>query len=218
MKSAALARPLFRGILRAMRVSFVTTNPVKIESVVRVLNGRGIEVEVADLDIPEIQAETASEVAAAKAMEAFRLLNGPVLVNDFAFHIDALNGWPGVYVKHESERLGIGMFLQMLQMPGGGRYSCASRMANALGYMDGRLKTPKVFAREIRGVLSPDAYEALPKKKGAWVHTIFVPDGETIPVGAMPPHRMDEWRKQGHVEGFYHELADWLIARGAPTD
>jgi non-canonical purine NTP pyrophosphatase (RdgB/HAM1 family) len=201
-----------------MRVFFVTTNPVKIDSVVRVLNGRGIEVEVKDLDIPEIQAETASEVAAAKALEAFRLLQAPVLVNDFSFHIDALNGWPGVYVKHESERLGLGMFLQMLRTPDGGRHSYQSRMTNALGYMDGRLKAPKVFAREIRGVLSPDAYEALAVKRGAWVHTIFVPDGETVPVGAMSKRRLEEWRRTGKVEGYYHEFADWLIARKAPTD
>ncbi|HTK60373.1 MAG TPA: hypothetical protein VL283_04205, partial [Candidatus Baltobacteraceae bacterium] len=108
--------------------------------------------------------------------------------------------------------------LRMLKLPGGGHESHRSRMANALGYMDGRLKAPKVFAREILGVLSPDAYEALPKKKGAWVHTIFVPDGETVPVGQMTPHRLEEWRQRGEVEGYYRELADWLLARETPTD
>ena len=201
-----------------MRVSFVTTNPVKIDSVVRVLEGRGIEVEVEDLDIPEIQAETASEVAAAKALEAFRRLRKPVLVNDFAFHLDALNGWPGAYVKTESERLGIGMFLQMLRRPEGGHLSHRGRLANALGYMDAALAEPKVFAREIPGVLSPEAYAALSEKKGAWVHTIFVPDGEIVPVGAMPKHRFDAWRRQGVVEGYYHELADWLLSREVPAD
>ena len=207
------------GILPAMRVSFVTTNPVKIASVLRVLNACGIEVEVKGLDIPEIQAETVSEVAAAKAVEAYRLLKEPVLVNDFAFHIDALNGWPGVYVKHESERLGIGMFLQMLKPSDGGHMSHASRMANALAYMDAGLAEPKVFTREIRGVLSPDAYEALPKKQGAWVDKIFIPEGETVPVGAMPPHRFEEWRQRDQVETFYRDLAAWLLARSpAPTD
>ena len=201
-----------------MRVFFVTTNPVKIDSVVRVLNARGIEVEVKDLDIPEIQAETASEVAAAKALEAFRLLQAPVLVNDFAFHLDALGGWPGAYVKTESERLGLGMFLWMLKRPGGGHLSHEGRLANALGYMDARLAEPKVFDRSIRGVLDPIAYEALPEKKGAWVDMIFVPDGETAPIGRMTPHRKDEWRRQSAVEGYYHELADWLLARSAPTD
>ncbi|HJV32963.1 MAG TPA: non-canonical purine NTP pyrophosphatase [Patescibacteria group bacterium] len=201
-----------------MRVFFVTTNPVKIDSVVRVLNARGIGVEVKDLDIPEIQAETASEVAAAKALEAFRIVQAPVLVNDFAFHIDALNGWPGAYVKTESERLGLGMFLQMLRKPEGGHLSHRGRLANALGYMDARLDAPKVFAREVPGTLSPAHYEALPEKKGQWVHKIFVPDGETMPVGQMPPHRFDAWRKRGEVEGYYHELADWLLARDVPAD
>jgi len=207
------------GILPAMRVSFVTTNQVKIASVLRVLNANGIEVEIKAIDIPEIQAETVSEVAAAKALEAYRLLQAPVLVNDFAFHIDALNGWPGVYVKHESERLGIGMFLQMLKPHGGGHLSHISRMANALAFMDAGLKEPKVFTREIRGVLSPDAYEALPKKQGAWVDKIFIPDGEAIPVGSMTPHRFEEWRKKDQIETFYRDLAAWLLGRSAvPTD
>lgn len=200
-----------------MRVSFVTTNPVKIDSILRVLKGRGIDVEVEDQDIPEIQAETASEVAAAKALEAFRRLRKPVLVNDFAFHIDALGGWPGAYVKTETERLGLGMFLWMLKRPDG-HLSHASRLANALGYMDASLEAPKVFAREVRGVLSPPHYDTLPDKKGAWVHTIFVPDGETEPVGRMSRARFEEWRRQGAVEGYYHEFADWLLARSTPTD
>jgi non-canonical purine NTP pyrophosphatase (RdgB/HAM1 family) len=199
-----------------MRVFFVTTNPVKVESVVRVLNARGIKVEVTGLDIPEIQAKTASEVAAAKALEAFRRLQEPVLVNDFAFHIDALNGWPGAFVKIETERLGLGMFLQMLRPPRGGHESHECRMSNALAYMDGRLEAPQVFTREIRGLLSPEAYQCLPKKEDAWVDKIFVPDGELIPIGAMSPHRFDEWRKRPEVEGYYRELADWLLAR-TPT-
>src|SRR5689334_1309050 len=111
-----------------MRVSFVTTNPVKIDSVVRVLESCGIGVDVVDFDVPEIQAETASEVAAAKALEAFRRQDRPVLVNDFAFHMDALNGWPGAYIKLESERLGLGMFLQMLKPHGGGHLSHRGRV------------------------------------------------------------------------------------------
>ena len=200
-----------------MRVSFVTTNPVKIDSVVRVLEGRGIGVDVVDLDIPEIQAETADEVAAAKALEAFRRLQEPVLVNDFAFHLDALGGWPGAYIKTESERLGLGMFLWMLKRPDG-HLSHEGRLANALGYMDASLEVPKIFSRSVRGVLSPPHYEALAEKKGAWVHKIFVPDGEVDPVGGMPQYRFDEWRRRPEVEGYYHELADWLLARRSPAD
>jgi len=198
-----------------MRLFFVTTNPVKVESVVRVLNARGIEVEVKDLDIPEIQAATAADVASAKALDAFRILQAPVLVNDFAFHIDALGGWPGAYVKMETDRLGLGMFLRMLKLPQGGHLSHVSRMSNALSYMDGDLDVPKTFSREIPGVLDPGAYERLKDKEGAWVSKIFVPDGEIEPVGQMTPFRFDEWRKRGEVEGYYHELAAWLLERSA---
>lgn len=199
-----------------MRVSFVTTNPVKIASLKRVLNDRGIEVEIIDRDIPEIQALTADEVAAAKAVEAFRLFRRPVLVNDFACHLEALNGWPGAFVKFETERLGLGTFFRMLKTPQGHLgYGC--RLANAIAYMDDGLQEPKIFARSIPGVISPQAYEALSAKEGAWVDTVFVPDGEFLALGEMTPAQKDAWRRRDAVEGYYRELADWLAAREART-
>lgn len=195
-----------------MRVSFVTTNPVKIASLKRVLESRGIGVEIIDDDIPEIQAATAAEVAAAKARQAYRVHGRPVLVNDFAFHIDALNGWPGAYVKMETERLGLATFFRMLNTPQG-HLGYACRMASAVAYLDAALTDPKVFTRSIPGIISPDVFEALPVKEGAWVDKVFIPDGETLALGQMTPTRFDAWRRSDAVEGYYRELADWLLAR-----
>jgi len=197
-----------------MRVSFVTTNPVKIASLKRVLEARGIGVEIIDCDIPEIQAATAPEVAVAKARQAYHTLGRPVLVNDFAFHIDALNGWPGAYVKMETERLGLGTFFRMLKTPQG-HLGYACRMASAVAYLDDTLKEPKVFTREIPGIISPDVFEALPVKEGAWVDKVFVPDGETLALGQMTKAQFEAWRRRGAVEGYYRELADWLLSRPA---
>ena len=199
-----------------MRVSFVTTNPVKITSMKRVLESRGIEVEIIDHDIPEIQAHTAVEVASEKARQAYRLHGRPVLVNDFAFHIDALGGWPGALVKLATERPGLGAFFRMLRTDSG-HLGYASRMVNAVAYHDVRLKEPKVFTREIAGIITPDVYDALPKKEGAWVDKVFVPDGETIALGQMTQAQFERWRRGGAVEGYYRELADWLIAHERET-
>jgi len=186
-------------------------------SLKRVLEERGIDVDILDYDLPEIQAATAPEVAVAKARQAYQVHGRPVLVNDFAFHIDALNGWPGAYVKMETERLGLETFFRMLKTPQGHLgYTC--RMVSAVAYLDARLTEPKMFSREIPGVISPDVFEAMPVKKGAWVDTVFVPDGETLSLGQMTPAQFDAWRRRGAVEGYYRELAEWLIARDAPTD
>ncbi len=199
-----------------MRVSFVTTNPVKIASLKRVLEERGVGVDIIDRDIPEIQAAEAYEVADAKAREAFRLFARPVVVNDFAFHIKALNGWPGAFVKMETERLGLGTFFRMLKTPQG-HLGYACRMENAVAYMDGALAEPRIFTRSIPGILSPDAYEALARKEGAWVDKVFIPDGETLALGQMTPAQFEAWRRRGAVEGYYRDLADWIVSRNAPT-
>lgn len=206
-----------------MRLSFATTNPIKIDSVMRILKGRGIGIDIVRLDIPEIQADSAQEVAAAKALEAYRNLASPVLVNDFAVHFPALGGFPGTFVKQVTERIGLEGYLRLLHRTDALRglpdFGCA--LTSVLAYMDPSMEAaseaPKLFERVTRGVVSPDAYRLLPRKpKGKeLVMDIFVPEGETLSLGQMPPERVDRWRKRPMHERHYHELADWLIARAS---
>jgi len=114
----------------------------------------------------------------------------------------------------ETERLGLGTFFRMLKTPQG-HLGYACRMASAVAYLDDTLKEPKVFTREIPGIISPDVFEALPVKEGAWVDKVFVPDGETLALGQMTKAQFEAWRRRGAVEGYYRELADWLLSRPA---
>lgn len=200
-----------------MRVSFATTNVSKIDGLDRVLQSCGIGVDVERLDLPEIQAETAAEVASAKVQEAFRRLRKPVVVNDLAFHLDGLGGWPGPHVKTALAQIGLGKVLAMLAVPeiGGGNFRC--RMVTALAVLDGRLESPRVFLRELRGRLSPEAYATLPDRPGTWFSQAFVPDGEAMALGLMPESRHASWRRSPAVEAPYRELAAWLLAR-TPAD
>ena len=197
-----------------MRVSFATTNPIKVDSVVRVLQGRGIEVDIAKLDVTEIQADMAAEVAAAKAREAFRQLGAPVLVNDFAIHFESLGGFPGTFVKQATRQLGLDGYFRLLK-PTDGHLSRGCTLVSALAYMDARLEAPKVFERVTPGVISQTAHQQLPPKprEKQLVMDVFVPDGEALSIGQMPPADFDRWRKRPAHEKFYHDLADWLIAR-----
>lgn len=199
-----------------MRVSFATTNPIKVDSVVRVLQGRGIEVEVVKLDVPEIQAETALLVAAEKAREAFRQLAAPVLVNDFAIHFDALGGFPGTFVKQATRQLGLEGYFRLLKTEAG-HLSHDCTMMTALAYMDAQLDKPRVFVRATPGLISPEAYRTLPRKPKheELIMDVFVPEGEVHAIGQMLPAEFDRWRKRPAHEKFYHDLADWLIARAS---
>lgn len=81
----------------------VTGNPNKVEEAERAL---GRTVEAAPLDLPEIQSLSLVEVLRAKAEEAWQRLGSPVVVEDTALELDALNGFPGPLVKWMLQAVG----------------------------------------------------------------------------------------------------------------
>ena len=78
-------------------LTFATSNPHKFSEVSAILADYGIPVEMASLELREIQADTLEEIAAEKAREACRRVNGPVIVEDTGLFVEGLNGFPGPY-------------------------------------------------------------------------------------------------------------------------
>ena len=94
---------------------FVTSNEHKRREVQEIL---GVELERADLDLPEIQSLDFGEVAIAKAMRRLRgsgiAPSRPVIVEDSGLVIDAWNGLPGALTKWFLAGVGAGGLLRML--------------------------------------------------------------------------------------------------------
>lgn len=79
-------------------VCFVTGNPNKLLEFTSIV-GDKLAIISQDLNVPpEIQG-TGEEIIAHKARAAAQLYDGPVLVDDTGFYIDALGGAPGPYIK-----------------------------------------------------------------------------------------------------------------------
>lgn len=191
-----------------MKIFFATTNAAKVASVARVLGAYGIEVVRADVDLPELQAETAAAVAAPKANAAYAAVRAPVIVIDSALHIDALGGFPGTYVKWATKQLGVQGYLDLLaRHPAPGSRGCA--FVDALAYMDARTPTPQVFVREERGriALAPEGDASAHKSPMA---SVFVPEGCDKAIAAMTSEEFTAYRTRPSTEGFYHQLVDWL--------
>ena len=74
----------------------VTGNPHKAEEARRIV-GRALE--VAAIELPEIQSLDAREVLRAKAQEAWRRLERPLVVEETSLELPALGGFPGPLVK-----------------------------------------------------------------------------------------------------------------------
>ncbi len=162
-----------------MRALFVTSNPDKRREAAGIL---GLELEAADPgDLPEIQALSVPEVAARKALDAYRALgepDSPILVEDSGLVVEAWNGLPGAFTRWFMSSVGNGGLLAML----GPAEDRAARAvcAVAVAFPGGSVE---VFSGEVRGELSPE-----PRGSGGfgW-DPIFVPEGEHRTYAEMGP-------------------------------
>lgn len=93
------------------RLTFISSNKLKIAEVQAILNDDSddchfpMQLICEDADLLEPQA-TPIEISRAKCLQARRLVDGPVVVEDTSLHFNALQGLPGPYIKHFYESLG----------------------------------------------------------------------------------------------------------------
>ena len=85
------------------RFVLVTGNADKLAEARRLWPG---ELEHAAIDLPEIQSLDLAEVLQAKADEAWRRLQRPLVVEETGFELAALSGFPGPLVKWMLEAVG----------------------------------------------------------------------------------------------------------------
>lgn len=149
-----------------MELYFITGNKNKFEEA-RVILGE--DLKQLDIDLPEIQDIDPREIIREKLQEALKHHDGPLVVEDVSFEMDALNGFPGPLVKWMIDAMGVE-----------GLYKIANKMDNltaypiaTIGYAKNKDET-YFFEGRVRGKLVPELGTA-----GFAFDKIFIPDGHT---------------------------------------
>lgn len=86
-----------------MKIEYITSNKKKFEEAQHILSEW--ELEQVHLELQEIQG-TPEEIIKAKAKEALRILDRPLIVEDVSFACPAIGGLPGPYIKDFLKALG----------------------------------------------------------------------------------------------------------------
>ena len=94
---------------------FVTGNKHKINSACLYLNPHNIFFEVKNIPLIEIQSTSIEQIAKHKAKEAFAQIKQPLIVKDDGWFIEALNGFPGAYMRYVNEWFSTDDFLRLLK-------------------------------------------------------------------------------------------------------
>ena len=193
------------------KLIFATSNSGKVASLQRYLDSAGVRVEVVgqSLDIIEIQADTALEVARAKATEAYRRLGCRLVVDDRELRIVALNGFPGPYQKAMTEKLGPEGFVRLLQ----GYDDRRAYFISNLIFVDdsGRQYefSDDPYWGEIADVVDQTECE------DAWgpLWRIFIPSGLDVPISQLSRAEFEAYNRAKDDGDAYRKFVDWYKDR-----
>lgn len=130
-----------------MKLTMVTSNANKAAEVAAYFGGM-LDVEHVALEVPEHRADDVREIARGKAEYAYRQLQRPLIVDDTAFCIDALRGFPGPYAAYVLNTLGNAGILKLMD----GVPDRRARFITGIAYADEQ--GIRVFSGTIEGTVT----------------------------------------------------------------
>lgn len=192
-------------------IIFATGNSGKVATLRRNLKSEGVDIEVVQkpLDLIEPQAFTAAEVAKVKAHQAYEMLQKPVLVDDSSFHIVALGGFPGPYIKYMLETVGAEGIMKFMQ----GQTDRSAYFMSSLVFIDGNGSEHEFHGQDEKGTIVErmDDYDHPSAWSDLW--KIFAPPGETKTYSQMSDAELQAFRRKDMKTNAYRQLAVWLKGR-----
>lgn len=149
-----------------MKITIVTGNKLKIKMYKDAL--KNIDTQFIDIDLTEIQAIRPKDISLHKVREAYKITKSPVVVDDVGFYIMKYPSYPGIYMKHTFQGLGIENFLQLFNENDEAEVVCSLAYKNETNEM--------IFIGKIAGKLTKKVKNIDPKNP---ISSIFIPNGYT---------------------------------------
>lgn len=187
-------------------IIFATSNSGKVKSLERRLEGMSYKVIQENLDIPEIQAESAREVALYKAQYVYKKLGKPIVVQDSSFHIHALKGFPGPYIKYVNQTIGPYGLIKLME--GVEDRSCHFEIA--LVFVDKAGESHVFVNSGAPGLLAKKVYEGESKESWSSLWKIYVSPtyGKTLAEFSSEELKEKETSKNDKSE--FAQFIKWL--------
>lgn len=193
-------------------INFVTSNAGKVKTMQNHIRKYGFEVVQKELSLVEPQADTAEAVALSKAMQAVKALKEPVVVEDSSFHIDALNGFPGPYIKYMLTTVGVKGILKLTQ----GIKNRTCRFTSAVAYVDSD-GVPRTFVQKgDAGVLDTKVDHTQSSEAWSDLWRIFIPNGAKRPLTGLTTQERNKVYQKWEQESVFSKFAQWLEEKANP--
>ena len=154
---------------QSSKLFFASSNENKFQEAERILSDLGVQINFYKTILEEIQSNDLNDIAEKKAINAYDLIQKPVIIEDDGLFINSLNGFPGPYSSYAYDTIGNKGIMSLLE-------NSQTRDANfvsIIAYCDNDYGV-KLFESSIPGKISSVI------EKGGWGYDpIFIPDGES---------------------------------------
>ena len=94
---------------------FVSSNKNKFNEAEKILSCFDIKLRFFKHELQEIQSDSLKEIAKFKAINAYKKLKKPIIIEDDGLFINSLNGFPGPYSSYVFKTIGNDGILQLLK-------------------------------------------------------------------------------------------------------
>lgn len=195
--------------MKKMELYFVTSNSGKVKSAQACFDTMGLPITVKQytMKLTEIQANDAEEISQAKAREAFLEVKAPLIVEDAGFHINALNGFPGVYVRYLLDTIGADGIMKLME----GVKDRSCQFIATTTFIDASGKIISFRDATGRGVIAPKKDETNNPLAWSDLWKIYIPEGLTKTLSALTKEECDNhYNGKGKKKGSLAQFAEWL--------
>mgnify|MGYP005645344897 FL=1 len=183
-----------------MKINFITGNPQKV-AIAQAALGKDFQILATDIDLPEVQSMALTEIAIYSAKKALEIVKEPLILTDSGFFIDALNGFPGPFVKWTNKTLTNHDFLAMLL----NKRTQKAHTEDCLVYaVPG--KKPVIFYSRVSGKVVTEA-----QQNQSSISQLFIPDDLGHPVSHL--NFEEEARFWAQHNTNYSQLKAYLLSQ-----
>ena len=175
---------------------FASSNNHKFEEAQRILSNLGLEINMFKITLEEIQSNSMNEIAKRKALDAFRKIKKPVIIEDDGLFIESLDGFPGPYSSYVYDTIGNKGIMRLLE----NIETRNAKFVAIIAYCDGE-NDVNLFESSIPGKIS------LSIEEGGWGYDpIFIPDGESKTYA-----NVSDKDKFSHRSASLKKFSDWFM-------
>lgn len=191
-----------------MKITYVTTNIGKVQSLQRHLGPCGIEVMHKSIELPEPRSTDVQLIAEHKARWAYKILQEPLVVLDAGFYIHSLKGFPGAFVNSVLETIGLEGILTLVR-----EKDRACEFRECLAYIDDPQTEPQCFTSSIRGTLAEQERGVMQKHLWSKLGLIFVPPHTNRTLAEMSPEEYAAYWQEHPRDSCQDQFGKWYSSR-----